>query len=290
MQELLKKLKRQIEIIGLALDGGAECTPVDLAVRFGCEELTIKRDLGDLRSNGIDIHSRKGIGVRISRRIEGPRLVSLLHQYFSICSSDQSADRATRLMVRRQREEALKIVVLLQLAIEARRIVTIDYVKESAAVERGRELQPLMIFESDGDWRLLAINEGRIKQYLLNKMRNLHRTGRTFRRIPQEEIDAMFQFSFRSWIGTERHTIRIRLSRIWAGRIKPRQIMESQLITEEEDGSVIFEATVNSLAEVAGWVVSRGEGVTVLDPPALRDLVIGTAEGALRNYPDHGPG
>ncbi len=284
MLDLQKKLKRQIEIVGLALAAAGECAPVDLAVRYDCEELTIKRDLKELRSNGIDIHSRKGCGVRVGGRIDAALIASLLRQYFTICSTDRSADRATRILVRRHREEALKNVVLLQRAIEERRIVEIDYIKESAAVERNRELQPLMIFESDGDWRLLAVNEGRIKQYLLNKMRNLRPTGRPFRRIPQEEIDAMFRFSFRSWIGTDRHIVRIRLSPLWAARIKPRQIMESQVITEERDGSVIFEATVNSLAEVAGWVVSRGEGVTVLEPPALRELVVATAEGALRNY------
>ena len=81
--------------------------------------------------------------------------------------------------------------------------------------------------------------------------------------LPQQEVDALFEHSFRSWIGTEHHTVRLRLDRTWAERIKPQQLMESQVITENPDGSIVLETTVNSLDEVASWVVSRGAGVTV---------------------------
>jgi predicted DNA-binding transcriptional regulator YafY len=60
--------------------------------------------------------------------------------------------------------------------------------------------------------------------------------------------------------------------------------MESEIITENADGSIVFEAIVNSLEEVAGWVVSRGDGVRVLEPEKLRNMVIQTARGALGNY------
>jgi predicted DNA-binding transcriptional regulator YafY len=60
--------------------------------------------------------------------------------------------------------------------------------------------------------------------------------------------------------------------------------MEAQLLIEDEDGSVVLEATVNSLTEIASWVVSRGKGVAVLEPKALKDLVINTAKGVLENY------
>ena len=94
----------------------------------------------------------------------------------------------------------------------------------------------------------------------------------------------MFRHSFRSWVGTEEHRIRLRLSPLWAQRVKPRQLLETERITEEPDGSVVIEAIVNSLGEVASWVVSRGEGVTVLEPDALREEVLRIARGTLRNY------
>ena len=82
-----------------------------------------------------------------------------------------------------------------------------------------------------------------------------------FTRVSQKVIDDMFRHSFRSWIGTETHEVRIELSPLWARRIKPRQLFDSQIVEKRDDGSIVFETIVNSLEEIASWVVSRGAGV-----------------------------
>jgi predicted DNA-binding transcriptional regulator YafY len=145
-------------------------------------------------------------------------------------------------------------------------------------------LQPLIIVSSEGYWRVLAVNDGKVKQYLLNKILDIRPSERKFKRIPQQEIDGMFQYSFRSWVGSEKHQVKIHLSKKWAERLKPRQMMEAEIITENGDGSVVFETTVNSLPEIASWTVSRGEGVTVLEPPELKEMVVALAKAALSNY------
>jgi predicted DNA-binding transcriptional regulator YafY len=160
----------------------------------------------------------------------------------------------------------------------------VDYLKDEHDTEKGRELQPLIIFSSEGFWRVLAVNDGRIKQYLIDKILAIRHTDRHFTKVPQEEIDDLFRFSFRSWVGAERHHIRIHLSALWAARLRPRQMMETQVIRENADGSVEFEAVVNSLQEIASWAVSRGNGVKVLEPPELREMVVQIASGALANY------
>jgi predicted DNA-binding transcriptional regulator YafY len=284
MLELQTKIKRQIEILGLCMDHAEPLKTADLADLFGCEELTVKRDLQDLRSYGIDIHSVPRRGVNLATPPATEKLRALIIQYLGLCNSEHTFDRATALMIRRLKEVALGHIVRIQRAIEENVVVVIDYTKEADVIERAREIQPLQIFQSEGYWRVLAQHDGRIKQYLLNKIISVRRTGRRFRRVPQEQIDAMFRHSFRSWVGTEEHRIRLRLSPVWARRVKPRQLMETERITEEADGSVVIEATVNSLGEVASWVVSRGEGVTVLEPKELRDEVLKLARGALRNY------
>lgn len=60
--------------------------------------------------------------------------------------------------------------------------------------------------------------------------------------------------------------------------------MEFQKVTDEPDGSIIYETVVNSLNEIASWIVSRGEGVVVLEPESLKNLVLSTAYGVLKNY------
>jgi predicted DNA-binding transcriptional regulator YafY len=78
--------------------------------------------------------------------------------------------------------------------------------------------------------------------------------------------------------------VKLKLLPPWPDRMSNRQIMEVQEITKNEDGSVIYKTTVNSLNEIASWIVSRGKGVIVLEPESLKKIVIETAKGVLENY------
>jgi predicted DNA-binding transcriptional regulator YafY len=288
MIELQTKIKRQIEILGIAVDNTECWRAVDLSELYECEELTIKRDLQELRSYGFDLHSEKKRGIRLGTALDQKRIQDLIVQYLGLSGSDYTIDKATSLMVRKLKEKALSIVVTLQRCIDRCQVARIDYQKEADDLERGREIQPLLIFQSDGFWRVLALHDSVIKQYHLNKIISASALDRRFRRIAQEKIDEMFRYSFKSWIGNERHTVTIKLSKTWADRIRPQQTVETQKLTVLTDGSVVFEAIVNSLREVASWVISKGEGVQVLEPPELRETVIALARGALSNYGSEG--
>ena len=285
MLELQTNLKRKIELLGLALDN-TECYGVsDFAVFFDRDVPTIKRDMRDLRSEGIDIHSERGKGIQIGRDIDTGTLRRLIIQYMGLCTAEGGADRATRLMVKKVRGQSLSNLVRLQQCIEQTNVVRIDYQKDDRRREKDVELRPLLIFSSEGYWRVLSLDEGRMKQYHLNKLLHVRPLDKKFTPPSHEEIERVFRHSFRSWIGTEEHHIKLRLDRTWAERIKPQQMLETQVITEDADGSVTFEATVNSLTEVASWVVSRGKGVTVLEPEELRTMVLDIARGVIQNYP-----
>lgn len=284
MLELQHKIKRQIEILGLAVDNEKKLRDVDCAALFDRDIPTIKRDMQDLRAVGIAVHSRRTAGICLDQPIPAKLLTEVILQYLGICASTHAVDKATSLLVKKHKEKALSRIVTLQRCIESRSVARITYEKDSTEIERNREICPVLLFNSDGSWRVLAMNEGRPKQFHIIKMLDVAATEKKFKPPTQEQIDALFQHSFRSWIGTENHTVRLKLNATWAERIKPQQMMESQVITEEKDGSVVLETTVNSLDEVASWVVSRGLGVTVLEPRALKEKVVALARGALANY------
>jgi predicted DNA-binding transcriptional regulator YafY len=284
MLELQTKVKRQIEIVGLAVDNPRAFKDIDFALLYKRDVPTIKRDMQELRALGIGIHSEKRRGICLAAPMDPQMVKELIHQYLGMCTTSGVVDKATNLLVRKFKDKALHHVVTLQRCIEASESVRIDYQKDGSTLEKDREINPLLIFGSDGYWRVLAAHDGRIKQYHLNKILGVKATGRKFKRVPPDDVRKMFRHSFRSWIGEEQHHIRIRLSKLWADRISPQQLMETEVITENADGSVVFESTVNSLEEVASWVVSRGEGVEVLEPAGLKEKVIALAEGALANY------
>ena len=85
-------------------------------------------------------------------------------------------------------------------------------------------------------------------------------------------------------VGEDTYSIKLSFSSYWADRLKPKQLLDSETFTTMPDGSIEYTATVNSLDEIAGWIVTRGEGVKVISPPELKTRVIELAEGVLKNY------
>ncbi|MFN3694330.1 MAG: helix-turn-helix transcriptional regulator [Ignavibacterium sp.] len=285
MFDFQTKFKRQIEILGICLseDTHRPIRTFDLAELFGVEELTIKRDLNELRSYGIDIHSTKKEGICIHSKLPNQRLVDIILDYTSLNHNDYALDKSTSLLVEKLGANALSLMVMLQLCIDKEEIAIIDYNKIGTMVEQRKEVEPLLIFQSDGSWRLLAGSEGKMKQYLIDKIIRVRNTGRKFSKANYDVSD-LFKYSWKSWLGQDKYEVKLWLSKMWAERIRPRMLVANQKITKQEDGSIIFECTVNSLNEIAGWIVSRGEGVRVIQPPELKEMVIELAKGTLSNY------
>ena len=286
MSEFRNKLKRQLEIIGICLSQNypGNLTSFDLADMFGVEELTIKRDLKDLRSESIDIHSIRGKGICLSSNLTDEKLMELIQQYTAIAISYDTIDKSTGLFVNRLKEKALANLIVLEMCIESRTKALIDYEKESSGADFRREVSPLRIFQRDNYWRVLAVENGIIKQFHLNKIIDARPTTYKFDSVSDESIDELFKYSWRSWLGEERFSIKLKLSHLWSDRLLPKQLMEHEKITGLGDGSVLYETTVNSLDEIAGWVVSRGDGVVVIEPQELKEKVIKLAKDCLKNY------
>ncbi len=284
MLELQTKIKRQIEIIGLVSNPDHTYYTADLADLFHCEDLTIKRDLQELRSTGIDIHSEKSRGVCFGSPMDNTVITELVLQYVGICYSQNAIDKTTAFMVKKKKLRSLHDIVHLQRSIEQRTMVVIDYEKEKTDVEKGREIGPILIFQSEGFYRLLALHNGIIKQYHLNKILSLKQTKKTFKAIPPKDVDELFRYSWKSWLGNERHHVKLRFSKEWIEWKNPRHLLDAESVDEQADGSAIITVTVNSLTEIASWIAGRGEGITVLEPAELKDKVVELAHGVLGNY------
>lgn len=280
----LIKIKRQIEILGLVLNSNSKFDTFDLAEIFNCDEITIKRDLSELRKNGVDIHSRKNKGVVVESNVSLHKIKDFILQYLGFCVTNSTLDKATNLIVKKLNHTALSNIVSIQRCIEKKCKIIIDYDKTELIKEKNLLVSPLLIFKADNYWRLLCIHENSYRQFILNKINSIKPTSEKFHPTSQDEIAELFKNSFRSWIGKEQYHVRIRFSRTWAERLKPNLLMESQKIKENSDGSMIIETTVNSLNEIAAWIVSRGYGVKVIEPPELKKLVIQLAKAALKNY------
>jgi len=251
---------------------------------YNVNYLTIKRDLQELRSFVIDIHSEGKKGINIGSKIPNETLKAIIPQYIGIAIHQSSYDKATNLFVSKLGPKSLSILTQLQICIDNNCLAKISYQKPEEKITEERILEPFCIFQGEKQWRLLAGHNGSLKQFLLNNIRSVERLEKKFKPISQKHIDEVFSTSFRCWLGNERYTVKLKFLPPWPDRIKPKQFMEMEKVTEEADGSIIYETIVNSLNEIAGWIVSRGAGVVVLEPEKLKTIVVQTAKDVLKNY------
>ncbi|MCC6865083.1 MAG: WYL domain-containing protein [Ignavibacteria bacterium] len=285
MLDFRLKFKRQIEILGLCISKSYNgMTVSDFAGMFNVEELTIKRDLNDLRASGIAIHSQKGFGIVVEKKPPAEKIRELIKQYGALITSGGFVEKSTALLVTKLKDEALANLVVLQICIDSNTMAVIDYEKDADVFERSLEISPLLIFQTDNYWRLLTIKDGRIKQFLMNKIISAKPSPRTFKPPSKDKIEDLFKHSFRSWIGEDTYNIKLSFSSYWADRLKPKQLLDSETFRTMPDSSIEYTAMVNSLDEIAGWIVTRGEGVKVIEPQELKEKVIKLAEGVLKNY------
>jgi len=284
MSEYIRKIKRQIEIVGKALSSNDKFTVMDLAVEYDVEELTIKRDLAELRSRGIDIHSLKKSGIRILNPIKKEILKEFILEYIGFSYSEDYPDKSTTILIQKLGDRALTLITQLQKAIAQNLVTIIDYQSTATTLKKNVYIQPLKIFQSQGEWRLLAVNQNIIKQYYISKIIDFKVTTEKFKPFQKEKIESLFLSSLKSWIGSEQFPIKIHFSQNWAEVIKSKTYLLNQKITDLEDGSIIFEGNVNSIDEAATWILSFGKGTRVLEPAELKSKVIQLAKEALSNY------
>ncbi|MCB9211076.1 MAG: WYL domain-containing protein [Ignavibacteriales bacterium] len=284
MRDIRAKVKRQSEILGLILSNIKTYAIADLAYKFNCEELTIKRDLKEIREMGIDIHSSGKNGVKIFNTLNEVLINDIVTQYLSSSLADNFYNKATKLLIKKLGAKALENITLLQSGIENETTVEIIYLKTDKSKVLDRAIEPMLIFQSDGSWRLFARHEGVLKQFLIDRILSIKTTEKKFTKISEEKIRSIFETSFKSWLGNDRYNIKLRFLEPWAQRLKPKQLMENQKVTENKDGSITFETVVNSLDEIASWIVSKGKGIIVESPKELKEKVMQMANDALSNY------
>ena len=275
--------KRRLELLGLCLTPNTNYSRADIEVVLGIERATLNRDLLALRSEGVDIHSVRG-KLQVISQIPRSKAKQLVTQYLGQCQGELHYDKATALLVAKVGGGALGMVVTLQRAIEGRRFVQIEYLKEANDTPSSRKVAPLMLFQAEGEWRLLGEDGGIIKQFILTKIRSFRPLESRFKDTHKDQIELMFANMWAGWLGPEAYLVRLKFDEERAGWFLHRPLTENQKIIPLDDGGAILETSVPNLEEVGSWVIARGEGVTVLDPPGLRSIVIERAQAILRNH------
>lgn len=149
--------------------------------------------------------------------------------------------------------------------------IEMEYQSRESLEPVARKLDPYHGIRFDGDWYVVGFCH----------LREDIRTFSLARIIKARKLDARFtipsDFDFRKLTGSHfgihwtDNEIRVRIlfQPAAAKFIRERHWHASQMVEEQEDGSLILYLTVNHLLELKRWILSWGSGAKVLEPESL---------------------
>lgn len=166
-----------------------------------------------------------------------------------------------------------------------RQIIEIDYYTMSRKKKTRRKVAPYKIWFFDGAFYLVGncgLREN-IRIFALDRIKSLQVTDEAFEMPTDFKVEDFMQTSFGVFHGKP-EDVKIRFAADIAGYIKEKTWHQTQKITPQKDGSIIFEARVAGTDEIKYWLMSWGGKAEVLRPESLRDEMISEAQNMLQCY------
>lgn len=193
----------------------------------------------------------------------------------------------------RRDEHFIAHVRLLTRAWAERRVVTIDY--EPAHYDRGSTprratVRPYLLEPSlqTHALYLIGFDEEReaIRTFKVERIRTAALTPRTFEPPDPATTTSSLRPAWDIIADQEPVEVELRFAPAVASRVLEATWHPTQAVAIEADGSLRWRATVSGTIEVRLWILSWGDEVEVLAPPALRADVAATLGRALARYED----
>ncbi len=174
------------------------------------------------------------------------------------------------------------ILSALNEAILNRKKIKITYFTMSRGEESTRRIAPYRLRYTDQSLYLIGYCSKRkdVRTFAIDRIKSLRLTDQTFQ-IPEDfDMDAFSEASFGIFHG-DPISVKIRFSKDVAGYIKEKIWHNTQNITDQADGSIVFSAEVAGLEEIRYWVMRWGGSARVLEPEALKTAIQREAEKIL---------
>jgi len=172
-----------------------------------------------------------------------------------------------------------EIFTCVEQAIQQQRQLQIHYYTKTREEWTERVVEPYVIVFRGGAWYLIAYCHLREDVQIFR----VDRIERAALLSVRSDIPRNFSaeaFLAGSWFIEQGEPVRVRLrfGKDAARWVREAKYHPSQLITEQGDGSLLFEVTVRGRREITRWILGYGSQVEVLAPPELRDAVLDEAE------------
>lgn len=168
---------------------------------------------------------------------------------------------------------------------ESKRVrVRYDSYYEGKAIDD--TLTPYRVVFRHRGWYLIARSErdDRVQTYKIERVLSASVLERPARGDPNFDVDDYFGNAWLMIRGDTSYHVRIRFSSKVAGNVDEVIWHKTQQTTYAEDGSLLFDVDVDGLGEIMWWVLGYGDQAEVVDPPELREMILGHARSMSQMY------
>jgi predicted DNA-binding transcriptional regulator YafY len=281
-----------------------------LAKHFGTSEKTIRRDIDELRSNGIAIIESIESNNRKSYYIDKTSLPPLKLNFdealmvflgtssltafhgTSLSQASRSALDKLRLHIGESESNYLDkllprihspknfevpgldryVVDELMVAIEDERAIFIEYLSAKSTEPLTYDINPYGMAEYKGCLYVVghSCHHNEIRMWKVDRILDAELTSFPFTRPANFDLSAYLSTGFGVVSGDGEWSIKIRFTGTAVRYVTDRMYHQSQCSTAQADGSVIVSFSLSSLTEVKSWILSFGSAAEVLEPRELR--------------------
>ncbi|MCX6164362.1 MAG: WYL domain-containing protein [Ignavibacteriae bacterium] len=278
-----EKIKRQIEILGLCIGNIHNKIKIqDLKSIFNVEDATIDRDLKELRSLGIDIHSTKNEGISIYRDISQTLIEQLLLDYLAFSYSEQFNELIDDNFQNLEKIFILGIFVKLNLAINEKKKIIIESLNEN--ISSNIFYEPRVIFRRNYSWFILVSHNSNFEIIPINNIQKINiLEDDYFIDIPKQELYIKIETILNEKILNFNIKIKLAFAKPLNGKF-PREIMKINFYKENSNGKFILEGNVKSLEEITIWILSQKGKINVIEPKELKNKIIEIATKIIKTY------
>ncbi|MFZ4589392.1 MAG: helix-turn-helix transcriptional regulator [Ignavibacteria bacterium] len=276
MKSNLPALKRQIEMLSMFYPNNKikDCRVLDLAEKYRVAEVTINRDLNDLRSMGIPINSVYGKGIQITGHVDQKTVADLIVKYIAFYHSDVIIQDALFNSLNQSNVTHIFIFSSINNAIENKNLIVINY-KLSDNDVRDVLVLPCRIIQNNKQLEFIGVrNSSSIEVFEFSKIVSMRITDETNTNNYDDEINEFLGQTLVAASPKINLVLQIRNT----DSINNFNIYNLKINKVIDDKTVRAEINHSSLDDLARWVIQQFGKVTVIEPKIVRDRIIELAQ------------
>ena len=261
MKEYSSDFIRRAEVLARVYNGEI-LSKSDIADEYKVAEITINRDISELRKYGIQIYSKKGKLV-ILEEPEAVVLQKITADYLPVSMNSNIFFKQIKLLSKANNHNYFPVLILLAKAINEKSIVEFKYQRLSDNLINDYKVIPLQLLSNEFNWILHGnkLGEDILKSFFLSRISSIKLTNK---KAKDSKVPVSTDISYK---------VVLRFNPSVKEEIKSKIWFEDFEIVNDEHGYFILSTNQPISNRLASWCISWWDKIEVIEPVELRQFI-----------------